>query len=106
MTTWMRTLIAGATVFAGCTGSIGAPGQSTGAGNNSGTGNTTGTGGIGVTPTPSRTCVVGVPATTQLPRLSRVQYDNTIKELFSLDMQPSSMLAPDTRGSVDQRAWD
>ena len=120
MTTWTRTLIVGAALLAGCNGSIGAPGQGTGTGNSTGagnttgagsslgtgTGNTTGTGGTGVTPTPSKTCVVGVPATTQLPRLSRVQYDNTIKELFNLDMQPSAMLAPDTRGSVDQRAWD
>ncbi len=120
MTTWKKTLIVGAALLAGCNGSIGAPGQSTGAGSSTGagnntgagnslgtgTGNTTGTGGNGITPTPSKTCVVGVPATTQLPRLSRVQYDNTVKELFNIDMQPSSMLAPDTRGSVDQRAWD
>ena len=120
MTTWTRTLIVGAALLAGCNGSIGGQGQPTGAGNSTGagsttgagnvvgtgTGNTTGTGGTGITPTPSKTCVVGVPATTQLPRLSRVQYDNTIKELFGLTTQPSSMLAPDTRGTVDQRAWD
>jgi hypothetical protein len=123
MNTWMRTLIVGAALLAGCTGSIGSQGQtgagnstgagtgagnSTGAGNiiGTGTGNTTGVGGTGVTPTPSTTCRVGVPATTQLPRLTRVQYDNTIKELFTIDMQASAVLAPDTRGSVDQRAWD
>lgn len=124
MNTWKRTLIVGAALLAGCTGSIGDPGQRTGAGNSTGagtgagnntgagniigtgTGNTTGTGGTGITPTPSTTCKVGVPATTQLPRLTRVQYDNTVKELFGLDMQPSSVLAPDTKGAVDQRAWD
>jgi len=52
------------------------------------------------------TCVRGVPATSQLPRLTNAQYDNTIRDLVGLTTQPSSMLAPDTPGSVDQRAWD
>jgi hypothetical protein len=51
-------------------------------------------------------CAPGVPQTSQLPRLTRVQYDNTIRELLGIDSQPSTMLAPDTPGSVDQRAWD
>lgn len=51
-------------------------------------------------------CIPGVPQTSQIPRLTRVQYDNTIRDLFGLESQPSSMLAPDTTGSVDNRAWD
>jgi len=51
-------------------------------------------------------CVPGVPPTSQLPRLTRAQYDNTTRDLLGIDVQPSSMLAPDTFGSVDQRAWD
>jgi hypothetical protein len=55
-------------------------------------------------------CTQGVPATSQLPRLSRIQYDNTIRDLFQLTavpaQPPSFMLAPDNAGSVDQRAWD
>jgi hypothetical protein len=47
-----------------------------------------------------------VPATSQLPRLTNIQYDNTIRDLVGLDTQPSSMLAPDSLGSVDQRTWD
>jgi hypothetical protein len=56
--------------------------------------------------------VPGVPATSQLTRLTRVQYDNTVRDLFGTTLiqasatLPSSMLAPDTPGSVDQRAWD
>lgn len=51
-------------------------------------------------------CVPGVPATSQLPRLTRVQYDNTIRDLVGLTSQPSTMLAPDSIASVDQRTWD
>ncbi len=57
-------------------------------------------------PTSSTTCTPGIPATSQLPRLTGDQYDNTIRDLVGLETQPSSMLAPDTVGSVDQRAWD
>jgi len=35
-----------------------------------------------------------------------VQYDNTVRDLLGIEGNPSSMLAPDTTGSVDQRAWD
>lgn len=51
-------------------------------------------------------CVPGVPGTTQLPRLTRAQYDNTVFDLLGVDSNPSTMLAPDSTGSVDQRAWD
>jgi hypothetical protein len=50
--------------------------------------------------------VPGVAATTQLPRLTQAQYDNTIRDLVGLESNPSSLLAPDSAGSVDQRAWD
>lgn len=51
-------------------------------------------------------CVPGVPGTSQIPRLTQSQYDNTVRDLLGVDSQASSMLAPDTTGSVDQRAWD
>jgi hypothetical protein len=35
-----------------------------------------------------------------------VQYDNTIRDLVGIEGNPSEALAPDTTGSVDQRAWD
>jgi hypothetical protein len=55
---------------------------------------------------PASECQPGVPGTSQLPRLTQVQYDNTIRDLVGLETSPSAMLAPDTTGSVDQRAWD
>lgn len=76
-------------------GSSGAPGT---AGNNSGTGS-----GGGTNPT---VCTPGVPATSQLPRLTNAQYDNTIRDLLGITGNPSQLLAPDNVGSVDQRAWD
>lgn len=55
-------------------------------------------------------CAEGVPKTSQLPRLTAAQYDATIRDLLAItDIEgapPSSMLAPDSQGSVDQRAWD
>jgi hypothetical protein len=134
MKTWTRTLLVGAALLAGCEGSIGGNGSPTGSGSGagastgSGTGNSTGSGtgnsvssgtgnmvttgaagagagGSGPTPTPT-TCTPGVPTTTQLPRLTRAEYDKKTRDLLGLDVQPSQMLAPDTLGSVDQRAWD
>jgi hypothetical protein len=49
-------------------------------------------------------CVPGVPATSQLPRLSNTQYERTVFDLLGVE-GTSSMLAPDTE-SVDQRAWE
>lgn len=46
-----------------------------------------------------------IPATTQLPRLTNAQYDNTIRDLTGLDTRPSTMLAPDSLGSMDARTW-
>lgn len=51
-------------------------------------------------------CSDGVPETTQLPRLTRLQYDNTIRDLVGIEGDFSSMLAPDSTGGVDARAWD
>lgn len=107
MQSWDKRIVIAATLLAGCqgnlkgsgsgpgleTGSMGAPGSS-GAGP-----------GSGVQGNPS-VCMPGVPGTSQLPRLTHTQYDNTIRDLLGLQTQPSSMLAPDTVGSVDQRAWD
>jgi len=126
MNTWTMTLIAGVALLAGCEGAIGGSkmsngsgtgasnGTGTGASSGSGTGNSTGTGTGNTTGTGSggsgtvdpSVCTPGVPTTSQLPRLTRAEYDKTTRDLLGLDVQPSSMLAPDTVGSVDQRAWD
>jgi hypothetical protein len=51
-------------------------------------------------------CSPGVPATSQLPRLTKAQYDNTIRDLVGITGEPSAALAPDSLGSVVQRTWD
>ena len=131
MKTWAKTIIVGAALLAGCQGSISGQGNTgsgsgassgsgtgnttgSGTGNSisSGTGNTTGTGGSSVVvppPVDPTVCTPGIPATSQLPRLTRAEYDKTVRDLLGIDITasaPSGMLAPDTLGSVDQRAWD
>jgi hypothetical protein len=128
MNTWTRISIVGVALLAGCEGAISGSrttGSGTGAGASVGTGTGasvgtgtgatigtgtgatigTGTGGTG-TPVDPTVCTPGIPTTSQLGRLTRAEYDKTILDLLGLDVQPSSMLAPDTLGSVDQRAWD
>lgn len=105
MHSWDKLVVVAAMLLAGCQGNLdgpaGGPGASPGAAGTSGSGGP----GTGTQGNPSG-CVPGVPGTSQLPRLSHVQYDNTIRDLLGLQTQPSSLLAPDTVGSVDQRAWD
>jgi hypothetical protein len=68
---------------------------------------TPGTGNPGTPGTPGTPgCSEVVPVTSQLPRLTGAQYDATIRDLTGLESQPSTLLAPDSVGSVDQRAWD
>jgi hypothetical protein len=101
----------------GRTGTVPGGGPGIGSGSGSGTGSgTPGGGSIGPgsgstgTGSPGGTvvmpCTQGVPPTSQLARLTRSEFDNTARDLLGIDMQPSTMLAPDTVGSVDQRAWD
>jgi hypothetical protein len=111
-------------LISGCSGTLGAPSPGDGgsganigsgaAGSGSsaangkggtGSGTSAGSGGAG-NPGPLSNCSPGIPGTSQLPRLTGVQYDNTIRDLVGIDSQPSSLLAPDSLGSVDQRAWD
>jgi hypothetical protein len=118
MNTWTRRIIVPALLATsaatfGCTTTVndeeegggpqGAGASGSGAG---GTGNGIGGTGNGGASTDPTVCVPGVPATSQLPRLTRAQYDNTVRDLVGIDNQPSSMLAPDSIGSVGQQAWD
>jgi hypothetical protein len=116
MNTWtIRTIVAAALV-AGCTSKVGESNRSgadggSGSGSGSGSGNGPGSGGSGSGggsggSTDPTVCIPGIPQTSQLPRLTRAQYDNTIRDLVGISGDHSAMLAPDTPGSVDQRAWD
>jgi hypothetical protein len=46
-----------------------------------------------------------VPSTSQIPRLTNLQYENTVRDLFQINATPSSVLAPDSVGAVDERTW-
>lgn len=56
-----------------------------------------------------RTCTPGVPATSQLSRLTNAQYDHTIFSLVGLrslnGAPPSSLLVPDQNGSMTDQMW-
>ncbi len=113
MRTLVKQAIATAVLLGGCTGRIGDSGPGQGSGSDDGSEPGSGPDpGIGSSVDPAvaaadpTICVPGVPQTSQLPRLTSTQYDNTIRDLLGIEGQPSSMLAPDAPGSVDQRAWD
>ena len=94
-------------------GSTGSGGSSSTAGSGSSTAGTgspgtgggssgSGSGGSGST---TATCVPGVPNTSQMPRLTNAQYENTVRDLFQVSTTPTSVLAPDSLGGVDERTW-
>ena len=108
MHSWDKRLFIAAALLAACQAKIDGPAGSSVPASGLGAPNAPGAGGgpgAGAQTDPS-VCVPGVPGTSQLPRLTRAQYDNTIRDLLGLQTAPSSLLAPDTVGSVDRRAWD
>jgi hypothetical protein len=109
---------AGSTGTPGAAGNTGTPGTAgnTGAGNmvSTGTGNAGGTGIIGPPPCVGTcVCMPGIPATTQVPRITRVQYDTVVKELLGVttltsasNQPPSSLLAEDSTGPLTDISWN
>ena len=78
---------------------------------------TTGVGGTGVIQPPACVgtcvCMPGVPATTQVPRMTRLQYDTVVKELLGVttlasasNQPPSSLLSEDSTGALTDIAWN
>jgi hypothetical protein len=116
------------------TGTGNSTGTGTGSGTGSGTGTGTGgssvvapgtggggtviggTGGSGVgTGTAGTTgtiaCSPGVPATSQVPRMTIKQYETVVKDLLGVttltgSVLPGSLLAPDSAGSLTDIAWN
>jgi hypothetical protein len=101
-------------------------GTGTGSSNGTGTGgssNGTGTGGSGDVDAGTSSssvgqsniiaCVNGIAPTTQIPRMTDAQYDNVINDLVGVtaltsnsNLPPSSMLSPDSAGSLDAIGWN
>ncbi|HWP09894.1 MAG TPA: DUF1592 domain-containing protein [Polyangiaceae bacterium] len=98
-------------------GATGSGGKGSGAGPSTGgsTGATSGmsSGGTGPMVAPGDTnCSPGVPITSQIPRLTNVQYDRTIKDLLGLstlsaasNSVPSNLLAADQSGGLTDVGW-
>lgn len=66
-----------------------------------------GTGGSGGVVT---TCVPGVPATSQVPRLTNLTYENAVRDLLGLETlsdgsRPSQLLLADSVGVMEPYAW-
>jgi hypothetical protein len=86
----------------------GSGGTATGGTGAGGTAGTAGAGGSGGTPT----CVPGVPASSQVPRMLNHQYDTVVRDLLGVtaltsagNMPPSSLLAADSDGSLTDIGW-
>lgn len=51
-------------------------------------------------------CTPGTPKTTQLPRLTNLQFDNTIRELLGVDLAlGATTLASESKGNMDSATW-
>jgi hypothetical protein len=104
----------GTTVGAG-----GGGGKSTsttsGAGGSAGTssGASGGASGSGGSTTVALSCVAGIPATTQIPRMKNAAYDAVVQDLLGLttlagnnNQPPSSLLADDSDGAITDIMWN
>jgi len=85
----------------------------TGGGSAGAGGNSTNDGGAGAGAGGSAFMGCGIPATSQLPRLTNQQYDRTVRDLLGVatvgalgGRPPSSVLAPDQSGDLTAKAWD
>jgi hypothetical protein len=107
----------------GSTSGNGGSGNGSGSGTGgSGNGSGTGSGGSsavdgGAAPSVGQsnviTCAPGIAATSQIPRMLDAQYDNVISDLLGVtgltsmsNQPPSSLLSPDSTGSLDTIAWN
>jgi hypothetical protein len=102
---------AGSTGNPGTAGSTGNPG--TAGGVTTGTGGNTGTGGTAPSCVGTCVCTPGIPATSQIPRMTRLQYDTVVNDLLGItaltsnsNQPPSALLADDSNGPLTDIAWN
>ena len=88
--------------------STGTGGSATGTG-----GSTTGTGGTGPSCVGVCVCTPGIPPTSQVPRMTRAQYDQVLSDLLGVTTlasasngTPSSLLTEDSNGPLTDIAWN
>jgi hypothetical protein len=123
MDRWIRKTAVAAALLAGCTGSVGptgaGPGQGSGGSLGTGAGNAIGTGaagsigtGAGGAGSGAMTCGGGIPATSQIRRLSNAEYDRTVRDLLGVTAlsaangsRPSNLLATDQAGGLTDIGW-
>jgi len=106
----------GGSASGGATGNPGSGGNGTpgsGGSGNPGSGGGSGSSGTGGSPATGMTCVPGIPATSQVPRMTRLQYDTVVKELLGLTSlasagsgPPSSLLSEDSTGPLTDISWN
>ncbi len=114
--------MSGGTAAATGSGAATGTGAATGSGGSSsgsgGSGGTASGGSSGAAPSGGSTgidtpaCTPGIPATSQIPRLTNAQYDRTVRDLLgvtglsaSANAAPSTLLATDQAGSMSQLGW-
>ena len=75
-------------------------------------GSSSATGGAGSATSGPYPCTMGIPGTSQIPRLTNAQYDHTVRDLLGVvslkasgDAAPSSILATDQAGSLSSLGW-
>jgi hypothetical protein len=109
---------AGSTGSPGSGGSTGSPGSAGSTGNpgtagSVGAGGNTGTAGTGPACVGTCVCTPGIPPTSQVPRMTRLQYDTAVNDLLGItaltannNQPPSALLADDSNGPLTDIAWN
>jgi uncharacterized protein DUF1592/uncharacterized protein DUF1588/uncharacterized protein DUF1585/uncharacterized protein DUF1595 len=109
----------GLLLVAGCNGSVGGS-TNPGTGNSGGPGtagstggSSTGTGGTGPACVGVCVCTPGIPPTSQIPRMTRAQYDQVVNDLLGVTTlasasngTPSSLLTEDSSGPLTDISWN
>jgi len=108
------------TGYGGSSGTAGKPANpgtgsvvTTGVGGNGGATPVTGSGGMEVTCVGSCVCTPGIPPTSQVPRMTRLQYDTVVKDLLGVttlasnnNLPPSALLSDDSSAALNDIAWN